>query len=281
MSTLDFLSIGNITRDIIKNSSGQFAGIGGPSFYASKVCENFGIKAGICTNFSNDFKITEYLPNTEIFSYQSELTTSFVNNYSKGVRTQKIVNNASFLEFERFSYLNDLLSPKVVFYCPVFNEVEHDFLSIFNQSKKICNLQGWLREAGPNKEVSLNKLLPSLDFSIFDAIVLSELDLAQDEISRLTNLSSLVCVTKGKEGCVITNNQKEIKFDTVKVKSIDETGAGDVWASVFGIQKFIFNSSLEESARKANLAASLSIGSVGASCIPTLSMLDKLINELW
>ena len=258
----------------------QFIEIGGPSYYASKVCENFGLKSGICTNFSDDFQLSKYLPNTTIFSSKSESTTTFINNYREGSRTQKLVNNASFLDFKKFSFLNDLVSPKVVFYCPVFNEVSPEFLSIFTQSKKICNLQGWIREVGPKKKIKHNKLLPNLDFSIFDAIVLSDQDLVEDQISRLTSLSSLVCLTKGKDGCVIIKNQREIKFDAVEVKVIDETGAGDIWATVFGIQKFIFNSSMEESAIKANLAASLSIEAIGARHIPTSVMLDKLFKEL-
>ena len=217
MSTLDFLSIGNVTRDIIISRLEQFIEIGGPSYYASKVCENFGLKSGICTNFSDDFQLSKYLPNTTIFSSKSESTTTFINNYREGSRTQKLVNNASFLDFKKFSYLNDLVSPKVVFYCPVFNEVSPEFLSIFTQSKKICNLQGWIREVGPKKRIKHNKLLPNLDFSIFDAIVLSDQDLVEDQISRLTSLSSLVCLTKGKDGCVIIKNQKEIKFDAVQL----------------------------------------------------------------
>ena len=280
MRFLDFLSVGNITRDIIKTNLGQFTEIGGPSYYASKVCESFDVPSGVFTNLAKDFEISERLPNTKIFRNESQFTTTFINSYQKEVRVQELVNNASFLDFKKFNFLEASLTPKVVFYSPVFNEISDEFLSIFNKSKKICNLQGWLRRVGPNGKIKNDKLLPNLDFSIFDAIVLSELDIDQNEISRLINLSPLVCITKGEKGCVIINNQNEIKFDTLKTKVIDETGAGDIWAAMFGIQKFIFNSSLEKSAMSANIAASLSIESLGANSILTPSRLNKFLKKL-
>ena len=275
MKSLDVLSIGNITKDIIENDSGNYFEIGGSSFYASRVCEELNLKSGIISSLSKDLPLKTLLPYTEFFSQLGNSTTTFVNSYRNDIRIQRVLSEAASIDLSKFKYPSDWDAPKIVFICPVLNEVSNDFFNIFEESKKICNLQGWMRSIDEDGEIHSNKYLPNLNYSLIDVVVTSESDIEDEHINQIAKMVPMICVTRGRKGCTVISDNDQIDYKTEKIKAIDETGAGDVWATVFSISRFIRAFEINESVEMANIAAAISLGGVGSKNIPSL---DQIIN---
>ncbi len=275
MKFIDILTIGNITEDRIFKKDNLFSSIGGPSFYASKACIKYGIKSGVISISSDELKLEDCLPDNVTFSQKGIGHTVFENHYANNIRTQRVVNFSESLNICDFIYPINHDPPKLIFYCPVLNEVSGEFLELFPGSIKVCNLQGWIRTLDRQGNVSIKKELPDLDFSIFDAVIMSEHDVDFDNALKIAESCKLVCITKGEKGSTLITDGGLRNYKTIQVNSVDETGAGDVWAITFSIFYFIFKKQINESAMFANTAASISIKGQGDSEIPSLS---KLLN---
>ncbi len=275
MKSIDILTVGNITEDRIFKEDNFFSSIGGPSFYASKACIKYGVKSGVISISSDELKLEDCLPDNVIFPQNRAGHTIFENHYIDNMRTQRVVNFSQSLNICDLIYPVNHAPPKLIFYCPVFNEVTNEFLEIFPGSIKICNLQGWMRTLDSQGNVSIKKELPDLDFSIFDAVIMSEHDVDYDNALKISESCKLVCITKGEQGSTLIVDNEIKNYKTARVVNIDETGAGDVWAITFSIFHFIFKKQINDSAMFANTAASISIKGIGDSEIPYL---DKLLN---
>jgi sugar/nucleoside kinase (ribokinase family) len=201
--------------------------------------------------------------------------TIFFNNYENGLRTQKVVSYPENLSLREFHYPHIWEPPKLIFYCPVLSEIDCDFLDIFENSIKVCNLQGWMRALDKDGNVSIRKDLPEIKFSKFDVVILSEFDVTIDQALEISNFS-LVCLTQGEKGSSLIKNGNVKNFDTLSVNCIDSTGAGDVWAITFSIFHYILNKQINDSAKFANLAATFSVEGLGDSRIPSM---EKLLNN--
>ncbi len=276
MKSIDILAIGNITEDIISKEGNSFFSIGGPSFYAAKACIKYGVSSGVISVSSDKLKLTDCLPDNFTFSQKRTGHAIFENIYFDNTRTQKVVNFPESLNIYDSIYPINSESPKLIFYCPVLNEITDDFLELFPSSIKVCNLQGWMRTLDDQGNVSIKKELPDLDFSIFDAVIMSEHDTDYDNAFKIAESCNLVCITRGERGSALIVDNKLRNYKTIQVTNIDETGAGDVWAITFSIFYFIFKKQIGDSAMFANTAASISIKGIGDSQIPDLYKLLKL-----
>ena len=158
------------------------------------------------------------------------------------------------------SNINNILTlnPKIVFYCPILNEIEPEFFDLFNKSFKICNLQGFVRKVSKGKIKSVYKI-PDIDFKNFDTVILSEVDASFENALKISNYSNIVCFTMGSKGVKIISNGNVRHIETIKIKYVDETGAGDVWGASFIIFYYLMKKDLYESAFLSNISASLSV----------------------
>jgi len=275
LKSIDILTIGNITEDRIFKEDNFFSSIGGPSFYASKACIKYGVKSGVISISSDELKLEDCLPDNVAFPQNRIGHTIFENHYINNMRAQRVVNFSQSLNICDLIYPVNYAPPKLIFYCPVLNEVTNEFLELFPDSIKVCNLQGWMRTLDSQGNVSIKKELPDLDFSIFHAVIMSEHDVDYDNALKISESCKLVCITKGEQGSTLIVDNEIKNYGTVRVVNVDETGAGDVWAITFSIFYFIFKKHINDSAMFANTAASFSIKGIGDSEIPYL---DKLLN---
>tara|TARA_B100001029_G_scaffold29870_1_gene22060 strand:+ start:18315 stop:19154 length:840 start_codon:yes stop_codon:yes gene_type:complete len=276
LESIDILTIGNITEDKIFKEGKSFSSVGGPSFYASRACIRYGVKVGIISASNDEFNLNDHLSGAIIFPQNRKSHTIFENHYNDDLRIQKVIESPKNLDVKDFNYPRNYPPPKLVFYCPVLDEIPDEFLNLFPGSIRVGNLQGWMRKLDSKGNVSIKRKIPDLDFSIFDVVIMSECDMDYDKALEISETCKLVCITKGKEGSTLIVNSKVKNYKTIKVKNIDETGAGDVWAITFSIFHFIFEKNIDESAMFANTAASISIQGLSDSKIPTL---NKLLNS--
>ena len=258
MNNIDILSIGNITQDIINLEGNKYYSLGGTSFYAYKVAEKLGFDLGVISEISNEIDYEKYIDIKKLFFQKTDKHTIFENNYVDGSRNQKIIIRPGKLSVNKLSDILDTLNPKVVFYCPILNEIEPEFFNLFNQSFKVCNLQGFIRKISKGKIKSMDKL-PDIDFKNFDSVILSEIDSSFDNALKISNYSNIVCYTMGSKGVKIIYDGNVRHIETIKIKYIDETGAGDVWSASFIIFYYLMKKDIYESAFLSNISASLSV----------------------
>ncbi len=97
----------------------------------------------------------------------------------------------------------------------------------------------------------------------------------EDAISILKdkNFSFITVITLGEKGSIVIFKDKEYFIDAYKVKTIDSTGAGDIFAAGF-LHGFVRNFSLDECAKIGNLLASHIVTQFGAR--PEMSFLEIL-----
>ena len=247
MNNIDILSIGNITQDIINLHGNKYYSLGGTSFYAYKVAEKLGFDLGVISEISNEIDYEKYIDIKKLFFQKTDKHTIFENNYVDGSRNQKIIIRPGKLSVNKLSDILDTLNPKVVFYCPILNEIEPEFFNLFNQSFKVCNLQGFIRKISKGKIKSMDKL-PDIDFKNFDSVILSEIDSSFDNALKISNYSNIVCYTMGSKGVKIIYDGNVRHIETIKIKYIDETGAGDVWSASFIIFYYLMKKDIYESA---------------------------------
>jgi sugar/nucleoside kinase (ribokinase family) len=86
----------------------------------------------------------------------------------------------------------------------------------------------------------------------------------QDSLDIFSELCNIVIIKNGAEGSYIRNNNNQIKVESNKVKVIDTTAAGDMYAGgfMYGLTK---NLSLEECGKIASFCAEQVIQYVGAT----------------
>ena len=258
MESIDILAIGNITEDINKFENKIIRFLGGTSYYAYKVSEKLGIQTKIITELSNEFEIKNYLDLNKIIPQKAKTHTIFENHYTNGIREQVIKNKPGKILASNFKNISFSLKPKIVFYCPIFDELDSSFFNLFDGSIKVCNLQGFLRKADKGKVVLLEKI-PDINFNNFDTVILSDIDTSFGNALRISKNSKIVCYTMGKYGVKIIANKQIKHYKTIDVDVVDETGAGDVWGTSFIIFFHLMNMDLDKSAKLANISASLSV----------------------
>ena len=192
MKTIDILTIGNVTEDINKINNKVYKSIGGTSFYAYKVAEKLGYDLRIITEVSNSFDLSKKIDLNRIISQKTQLHTIFENSYKNGERNQKILNPSGKIILENLLHKLKKIEPKIVFYCPIFDELDPNFFNFFNKSIKICNLQGFMRKEC-DQSIIPKKKLPNIKFEIFDAVMLSEIDTNFENAMKISEYSHGLC----------------------------------------------------------------------------------------
>lgn len=277
MNTIDILTIGNLTEDINIINNNVYKSIGGTSFYAYKVAEKLGYDLRIITEISDKLNVSKKINLKKIISQNTQLHTIFENTYLDGKRSQKVLNKPGKIKLKNISKKLENIDPKIIFYCPILNELDSSFFNLFNRSIKICNLQGFMRKT-VNQSIQIKKNLPNINFKIFDAVILSEIDTNFENALKISSYSKIVCYTMGKKGVKIIIDNEIIAFKTLNVINNDETGAGDVWGTSFIIFYYLMKKDLNESVSLSNISASLSVTGISDKKIPKYNEILKHYN---
>ena len=277
MNTIDILTIGNLTEDINIINNNVHKSIGGTSFYAYKVAEKLGYDLRIITEISDKLNVSKKINPKKIISQNTQLHTIFENTYLDGKRSQKVLNKPGKIKLKNISKKLENIDPKIIFYCPILNELDSSFFNLFNKSIKICNLQGFMRKT-VNQSIQIKKNLPNINFKIFDAVILSEMDTNFENALKISSYSKIVCYTMGKKGVKIIIDNEIIAFKTLNVINTDETGAGDVWGTSFIIFYYLMKKDLNESVSLSNISASLSVTGISDKKIPKYNEILKHYN---
>lgn len=275
LDPVDYLVIGHLTCDLRPEG----ARLGGTAAYASLTAQALGLRVGVVTSWGEDLPLSS-LRHLPIVNFPTDKSTTFENITTPEGRVQFIHHIAPSLG------LNLVPDPwhtaPVVHLGPVAQEVEPSLVRHFPTSLIGVTPQGWLRTWNSKGRV-LPTEWPEAAFVLqrAGAAVLSveDVDGEEDRLAEMAASCHIMAVTEAEQGSRVYWNGDVRRFHAPRVKKVDDTGAGDIFAAAFFIRLFTTRDPWE-AARFATLLASYSITRSGLDSIPTAEEIQESMVEV-
>lgn len=272
----DILLIGHVTRDLIGDGPEEGHRLGGTVSFAAVVALQLGRNPTIITRAATADDVAELPEGVDVHLLHSAGTTTFANIYTPSGRIQYCFTPAPPILAEDVP--STLHKPNAVLLGPLVNEIGPDVAELFNHDETLVVAvpQGWMREWDETGRVHAKRWENAADIlQHVDVLVLSLEDIDFD-LNRLTpffDYVSLVVVTEYRDGSTVYTRQEDGRITEVKIpprpaNELDPTGAGDTFATAFMI-RLQETGDPHESARFANITASMSVEAEGVKGIPT------------
>jgi sugar/nucleoside kinase (ribokinase family) len=275
LEPVDYLVIGHLTCDL----SPEGPHLGGTAAFAALTAQALGLRVGIVTSLGEDVPMgaIRHLP---IVNFPTENSTTFENITTPEGRVQFIHHVAPSLG------LNLVPDPwhtaPIVHLGPVAQEVEPALVRHFPTSLIGVTPQGWLRSWNSKGRV-LPTEWPEAAFVLqrAGAAVLSieDVDGEEDRLAEMAASCHILAVTEAEQGSRLYWNGDVRRFSSPKVKKVDDTGAGDIYAAAFFVRLYTTRDPWE-AARFATLLASYSVTRSGLESIPTADEIQESMVEV-
>jgi len=284
-SVPEFLTIGHVTRDV--HPDGSFT-LGGTVTFAAVTAYRLGLAAAIvtCADAALITTLPSHLPNIGLVVRPSAATTTFVNQYNEGFRTQYLRARSEAQHIEDVpSAWRDI---PIVLLGPLAQELSQDFVRLFARRPGMlvaATPQGWLRRwdddgrVWPTPWLEAEQILPHLD-----VLILSHDDLlpfadgnrrdADAILARWSLQVPLLVATDGRHGATLFQQGKAERFAAYSTREVDPTGAGDVFAAAF-LCHLHRHGDPRAAINFANCVASFSVEQEGIKGIPTVEMVEE------
>jgi sugar/nucleoside kinase (ribokinase family) len=288
-NTPDFLTIGHVTRD--EHPDGSFS-LGGTVTFAALTASRLGLAAAIVTCADAELMagLPAHLPAIGLAGQLCSATTTFINSYHEGFRTQYLRARADQIQIEDIPA--SWRDAPVVLFGPLAQELTPELVHPFPRRPGAiiaATPQGWLRRwdndgrVWPTPWLAAEGLLPLLD-----VLILSHDDLlpfadgnrvdADAMLTRWSMQVPLLVATDGRHGATLFQHGLTERFPAYPTVEIDPTGAGDVFAAAFLVHLYT-NGDPRAAVDFANCVASLSIEHEGTTGIPTMEAVGERMME--
>lgn len=246
---IDIVVVGGVTLDENVVGGVAWRGVGGGAAYASYVLAALGARVGLVTRVSCDvgeMLLRALAPVADMIDTDGLVVgdvavPAFRNVYSGEERRQEAMRGSYVLGPKDLP--SSYLSAKLFLVTPVLGEVSPALLeSLLRRRASVAvDVQGFVRELGPNGSVTK---APSLRIPLAGLMLLKagvdELPAASPRgINSLLSAGiEFVAVTLGKRGSVIYVGRKEKahSFSPPRVRTVDTTGAGDVYTAILAYE---------------------------------------------
>lgn len=264
--------VGSTTIDTIIRQDKKVYQIGGVTTYAGFTFQNLGIKTIVISNIAKaDSAILDFFVknNIQFKNGDSISTTKFVNDYSKGVRKQKMPTNALPIQSKQINGIFDKVD--VIHLGPLHpDDIDISIMKEAFRRKKLVSLdiQGYVRKIckGSVKLHVSPHLYEALNCADFVKAEIGELDLVLkdskvtlEKLIEMHNVSEFV-VTCGKHGGYIITEKGKTEFDAHPTNEIiDTTGAGDVFFGAYIVSRLYNKMNIQDSCKFAAYLASAQI----------------------
>ena len=247
--------------------------IGGAVTYAALTALGMGLTPAVVTSAGPEIDLHAALGGVQVHAVPSQESTTFVNIYRGGSRTQLLKAIAS--PIAASDVPARWRSAPLALLAPMANEVAYDLVSDLLDAIVLASIQGWLRRWDSEGRVSLahwegGEVLPHVD-----AAIVSIDDIGDRRLIDLwKEMVRVLIVTMGSQGASLHFNGSWHHIEPVHVQEVDPTGAGDVFAAAYLIRYRETGDPLG-SARFASCAASFCVEAVGAAGIPTRARMEE------
>ncbi len=278
----DYLAVGHITVDLKPDGTPI---LGGTALYSALAAARFGLRAavitrGVFTKHGDELShaLARYAEEIEIILQSSQQPTVFTNTNTAGRRLQTIHSWAGRIDLTGIPA--NWRSAEIVHLAPVAQEIDSRQAGRLNPSFLGVTPQGWMRHWPPSQSgpVNLGPLrLPNEVLSRIDAMVLNveEQSLARDEIDAVSS-RGLVAITRGAEAAQIIDRGRLIEIPSFPVRTVDDAGAGDVFATTLFIMRAEHESTVS-AGRMAAAAAGLRVQGQGPDAVPTRKAVHEFL----
>jgi len=275
LEPVDYLVIGHIAHDL----SPDGIHLGGTAAYSALTARALGLRVGIVTASTPDTSL-ELLDDILVLSIESTRNTTFENIYTQNGRIQYLRAQATRIDFD--STPEAWRNASIIHLGPIANEIDSVLPKGFSPALLGITPQGWMRAWNSDGLVSTGEW-KNADSALAraGAVVLSWEDIRGDEelIEYMAHQTRVLVVTEGAAGCVLYWNGDRRRFRAPKVRELDATGAGDIFATAFFVRLFNTRDPWE-AARFATLIASNSVMRLGLDGIPTHQEIEECMMEV-
>lgn len=270
----DYVVIGHVTHDL-QPDGGVL--LGGTALYAGVTATRLGQRVAIVTAGQVTAALRDLLPGALPRCQENGQTTTFVNQYTAGQRTQYLRQVAPAID------LHDLpptwRAAPIVHLGPLAREIAPADLTGLAPAWLGATPQGWFRHWGPDGLVRLAPP-PAADFAAVPLRVLVLSEGAEeangvDLIAQVRARGGLVAITRGARGSTLLWADQVVAVPTYPVTEIDPTGAGDVYAAALLI-RLAAGDPPARAAAYASAAGALSVTGPGISAIPDDAAIRRL-----
>jgi len=161
--------------------------------------------------------------------------------------------------------------PNILHLGPVANEVDWEILHCFSHSLKCLTPQGWMRATDPENKVvyyrweNYEQILQQADVAVISH---EDVQMEEDLIADMASSIPVFVVTENYRGARIYWNNDARFINAPEVKYVDDTGAGDIFATAF-FYRYFYTRDPWEAGRFAVMLASYSVTRKHLDSIPT------------
>lgn len=275
LEPVDYLVIGHVAHDLAPNGYR----LGGTAAYSALTAQALGVHVGIVTAVGPETSLAP-LNGIPAVSIHSPRSTTFENIYHGHIRTQYVRAQATRIGFEHVP--EPWQRASIIHLGPIADEMNSTLPDGFAPALLGLTPQGWMRQWSADGRVS-PKPWENAEAALqrAGAVVISREDVNGDDelIEHMAHQTRVLAVTEAADGAVLYWNGDRRRFRAPKVKEVDATGAGDIFAAAFFV-RLTATRDPWEAARFATLVASCSITRVGLEGIPTLAEIEKCKMEV-
>lgn len=275
LEPVDYLVIGHVAHDLAPDGYR----LGGTAAYSALTARALGVRVGIVTAVGPETSVAT-LNDIPMLSIHSPRSTTFENIYHEHARIQYVRAQATRIGFEHVP--ENWRRASIIHLGPIADEMDATLPEDFAPALLGLTPQGWMRQWSADGRVS-SKPWENADAALrrAGAVVISREDVNGDDelIEHMAHQTRVLAVTEAAEGAVLYWNGDRRRFRAPKVKEVDATGAGDIFAAAFFV-RLVTTRDPWEAARFATLVASCSIARVGLEGIPTPAEIEQCKMEV-
>jgi hypothetical protein len=260
MPNIDYLLIGHLTADIVKD--GRL--LGGTVSYAAPIAKLFGQRVGLLSSAAVGEDLLEPLLDVADVSIRvAKDTTTFENIYTPNGRIQYVHGFAAPLTYDMIPV--GWLDTPLVHLAPLVDEVEYIIASKFPDATVLLTPQGYLRRWDSDKRVHFKRWLDKDLLAHVNIVVFSKADIADapDLEPEFAQASEHVIVTDGKNGGIYYHNGEPTPYAPYLVQEVEPTGAGDVFAASLLASLLKVNHDMNAAIKVAARLAAISVTRMG------------------
>lgn len=274
---MDFLTIGNITKDIVPDGYT----VGGTVTYASVAALRLGLQPGVVTRMGPDLMLPDVYKDIELYALPSAQTLTFENIYTDLGRVQIIHAFADAIGVEDIPKSLHENNPPIVLLGPLARELDARVAGLFPDALLGIVPQGWMRHWDARGHVSVTPLDCHDDVLRFaDVLVVSTEDVGHDlKLAQCyAEMVKVMVLTRGQHGCDVYYDNHITHVRPRRALEIDPTGAGDTFTAAFLI-RYSETRDPVEAARFANVTASFSVEGPSYTAMPSREQVDAYLTE--
>jgi sugar/nucleoside kinase (ribokinase family) len=266
----DLVAVGHVTLD--ETPRGTRAG--GAAYYAAITAHRLGLRVGLLTSLADDFPRHAVPPEIALAVVPAARTTRYV--LTPAGRGRRLELRARAADIGLDSLPDAWRAAGLAVVGPVAGEVPGPIAAGFGDTSVAVLPQGWMRQFGRDGAVARRPWpSPSAVLPHAQLVVVSDEDLEGTEDDAVTWFQQVPigALTRGAAGATLYVNGEPYHVAPDPVIAVDDTGAGDVFATALLIE---YQRSADPwlAGAAAACAAAMSTTGEGASAIPDRPQLE-------